>query len=201
VKKHIETNKAIKLYNSGYSTRKVAKELECSQTAVREWLKKAGIKSRKMGDYKHTEKQTLATRENLNKGIMAHIGRPLTKKHKQKISISEKGKPKRGKNYKGGRHLRPDGYVNLLYPEHPRARNYYVLEHIVIWERTYNKTLPEGYLIHHINGIRSDNRPENLMAVTKKQHHNLYQVYQKRIRELELEIARLKQFNLFPGMP
>ena len=48
-------------------------------------------------------------------------------------------------------------------PEHPRANSSgYVLEHIVSYEKAFGVTVPLGWTIHHKNGNRSDNAPENL---------------------------------------
>lgn len=80
------------------------------------------------------------------------------------------------------------GYILILKKGHPRADPLgYVREHLLVWEQTHNKTLPKGWIIHHINGIRDDNRPENLMAVSrsKHEHRTLVKVLQARIRELE----------------
>lgn len=41
-----------------------------------------------------------------------------------------------------------------------------LLAHRVIWEMHYG-SIPEGYEIDHMNGIRSDNRIENLRLVTR----------------------------------
>lgn len=35
-------------------------------------------------------------------------------------------------------------------------------EHVLVAESTLGVKLPEGGSVHHRNGIRSDNRPENL---------------------------------------
>ena len=42
--------------------------------------------------------------------------------------------------------------------------------HRLIWENHYNKPVPEGYVIHHINGIRTDNRIQNLQCVPRSIH-------------------------------
>jgi len=89
-------------------------------------------------------------------------------------------------------------YVGNYCPEHPRADSCgRVLEHILVWERYHNRSLPTNFIIHHINGIRIDNRPENLLAMGKSKHHTNIEPYRKRIRELEIENQRLRQQNLF----
>lgn len=90
------------------------------------------------------------------------------------------------------------GYVYVYNPEYHRAnKNGYVSEHILNWEKAYQRKIPKGYLVHHLNGIKDDNRPENLIIMRKGEHTNQTEPYKKRIRELELEIAQLKQLNLF----
>lgn len=108
----------------------------------------------------------------------------------------EKSGFKRGKehiSWKGGRVKHKNrGYVWIYAPNHPRAKNSrYVLEHILIWEKANGKPLPKDYVIHHLNGVRDDNRIENLFACPRKRHirqfPNTYiRMLQKRIRELEM---------------
>ncbi|MCK5236307.1 MAG: HNH endonuclease [Deltaproteobacteria bacterium] len=89
-------------------------------------------------------------------------------------------------SWKGGRHKRA-GYVFLYRPDHPRANGSYVREHILVWEETQGRSLPKGWVVHHLNGMRSDNRPKNLLGMPYKKHHAalLQQAMQKRIQELE----------------
>jgi len=119
------------------------------------------------------------------------------------ISVSrrmkELGIPSRettGRNngaYKGGRTVSPDGYIYIRLPEHPRAKsNGYVAEHILVWEQTHHRTLPAGWVVHHLNGVKSDNRPENLVARPRGQHISQVAPYRKRIRQLEVENEVLK---------
>jgi len=65
-------------------------------------------------------------------------------------------------NWRGGRIIR-DGYVRVLNHGHPRAdTNGYVLEHILVMEEMIDRELLPGETVHHINGVESDNAPDNL---------------------------------------
>lgn len=99
--------------------------------------------------------------------------------------------------WKGGRYLNTAGYVMLYMPTYPRAgSNGYVREHIKVWEDTHG-TLQENMTVHHLNGIRTDNRPENLSVLPRHNHksfHLVHLLYQ-RIRELEKELNKPSAFR------
>lgn len=76
-------------------------------------------------------------------------------------------------NWRGGRHGGTDGYVRVLVPEHPRAHNGYVLEHLLVAERALGHFLPRTADVHHCNEVRSDNRPENLVICEDRTYHRL----------------------------
>lgn len=74
----------------------------------------------------------------------------------------------RGENsphWKGGRRQSGQGYVEVYSPDHPSVqgtKRMYVREHRLVMEQKLGRLLERWEEVHHINGIRNDNRPENL---------------------------------------
>lgn len=63
------------------------------------------------------------------------------------------------------------GYVRIYMPSHPRADRFgRIFEHIVVWERANRMLVPDGYVVHHKNGIKNDNRAENLELMRRSEH-------------------------------
>lgn len=73
----------------------------------------------------------------------------------------------RGKNnpyWKGGIYKERD-YVLIYNPTHPFCnKKGYVREHRLIVEKQIGRYLHKWEITHHINKIKDDNRPQNLMA-------------------------------------
>ena len=52
--------------------------------------------------------------------------------------------------------------------------NNYTALHREVYEK-YHGRIPEGYVIHHLDGNKTNNTPENLIALTKNDHTRLHQ--------------------------
>ena len=63
-------------------------------------------------------------------------------------------------------------------------------EHRYVYQRIIGE-IPKGYIIHHVNGRKGDNRIENLRAMPKSAHNGKEHIaiLQARIRELEKLIS------------
>jgi len=78
--------------------------------------------------------------------------------------------------WKGGRY-QTQGYVVVYCPKHPRAKNKkrpYLFEHILVAEKKIGRYLKKSEVVHHINGIKNDNKPENLIVVTRAKHMRIH---------------------------
>lgn len=83
--------------------------------------------------------------------------------------------------WNGGRTVDEFGYVMVRKPDHPRASKCggYVPEHILVAEKKLERYLASDEVVHHINGKKGDNRPENLMVMTKSEHTRLHWLIRK----------------------
>lgn len=95
---------------------------------------------------------------------------PFIKGHHAKHNqLSERG-PNHPR-WKGGRWKHKSGYIYVYMPDHPDANaDSYVLEHHWVAEQTIGRRISPGEHVHHQNHQRDDNRPENLMVMTKAEH-------------------------------
>ena len=84
---------------------------------------------------------------------------------------------------KGGRtHI--SGYIFVRCLDHPKAtKGGYVAEHVLVAEAILGKYLPNKAVIHHVNGIRTDNKPSNLVICQDNNYHFLLHNRQNKLRK------------------
>jgi len=76
--------------------------------------------------------------------------------------------------WKGGRSVASNGYVLVKANGHRLADvRGYAYEHRLVAEAKLGRELKPGEQVHHINGNRQDNRPENLEVVASQAEHRL----------------------------
>jgi len=80
------------------------------------------------------------------------------------------------------------GYIYILKHEHPNAnpKGYIKRARLVLEEKLGRYLLPSEHS-HHINGIKDDDRPENLMALSNSEHGKLNPVIIRRSSTLTTE--------------
>jgi len=216
----LERSKIEELYNSGLSVAKVAKVCNCSLSVIRERMKEFGIPARKPTEQPHRHERKINIDKNKLKEL--YVDRQLTSIEVAKIlgltkatvqkrlkeyglmrtqhdafAISKRiGKRKYSSPIIGQIRMAGRGYVKTYAPQHYKAdKAGYIYEHLFVWEEYHHKKLPEGYIIHHLNGIKDDNRPENLAAMPRTEHAKIHhdEPYKKRIRQLEIENRQLRR--------
>lgn len=81
-----------------------------------------------------------------------------------------RGRPgERNANWSGGRRVRQDGYVAInIGPDTE------VLEHRFLMEQHLGRRLADDEVVHHINGVKTDNRLSNLQVMSQLEHIRLH---------------------------
>lgn len=95
-------------------------------------------------------------------GTLRRFPRPFVQGHQFRGALNV--------NWKGGKRC-SNGYCLILNPTHPNAdKKGYVREHVLVMSTVLQRKIEPFEVVHHINGITNDNRPENLAIMTRPAH-------------------------------
>ena len=79
------------------------------------------------------------------------------------------------------------GYEVTYCPDHPRAWSTgYIYTHILIAEIKINRLLRDGEVVHHKNGIRTDNSIENIDITNQSRH------FKEHLKDITTKMVKLK---------
>jgi hypothetical protein len=130
------------------------------------------------------------------------LGKHHSKETKEKISQGQKWRiGDKHNSWKGGKSQLKSGYIIIwISPDSPfismtKCNGNNIPEHRLVMAQHLGRCLESWEIIHHINGIRNDNRIENLILIDGRKHsgfHRQMTLLLKRIRELEKENKKLK---------
>lgn len=133
----------------------IAKEINVSTSVVRTNLVRYNI------DRRNTKESIDLVRYKLGKHMLGKK-RHFSDKTKENMKLAA---IKRGEKYAKGITLKPSGYYEIT-----RGVNKYRRLHVVLMEEFLNRKLLPNEVVHHVNGIKTDNRIENLQVMTVEEH-------------------------------
>lgn len=85
-----------------------------------------------------------------------------------KIKMGKNRKKEKHPNWSGGKWKTKMGYIKILTPKG------YIFEHRVVMEKFLGRLLYKQEMVHHINGVKDDNRIENLKLFKNYKEHSAF---------------------------
>lgn len=182
-----KTDRVVALFAELKSTRLVADRIGISVNTVHHHLKLRGLKSPRLGcrtfPNAACERNAQAVLQMCQDGwSLTQIGKVVgTRGGEVKKFLRRQGVTKEFQAYAEGekhhfwkgRLIDKDGYVLIHCKGHPLARkhSHYIFEHRLVMEQSLGRFLLPTEVIHHRNGDKKDNRPENLQVFQSNGEH------------------------------
>jgi len=96
-------------------------------------------------------------------------------KYLESYGIQRRSRNEKSSCFTGGRNICSNGYVEIIVPGHPATNTKgYVYEHRVVAEKKLGRYLLPGEVVHHIDGNKTNNAPENLIVLSNEDHSKLH---------------------------
>jgi len=90
--------------------------------------------------------------------------------------------------WNGGKTIDSNGYKKIRI-----SKNKYKHEHIIIAEKIIGRGMFKNEVVHHKNGIITDNRPENLKVMINKDHSRFHNTGKKRTEEVKEKLKKIRK--------
>lgn len=218
---HIEQKWLHEQYSiKGRSVRELADEVGCSIHNIKKWLKVWGLKReceihytswnkglsketneklRRLSESRRGEGNPMFGRDAWNKGLTAETNETMAKivecmknrivseETREKLRQAKLGKcGEESCHWKGGpEHLGKNGYKT----------NYKGYIHRQTVEKIIGRELLRGEHVHHLDGNRTNNTPENLIVLSPSSHSKLHHWMKDRIHEAPFQKLWLLAHN------
>ena len=159
----------------------IANEVGCDKSTVNFYIMKENIEKRNNSESHKKENLRIET---LKKMSESGKNRPsITEKTRKKLSESHLGA--RAYNFKY-RVKDKDNYILIYSPNHPHKIQNKVRESRLVVEAQIRHYLDPKWVVHHINGIRDDNRIENLMCFINQSAHQRFHGNPNNVKDNEI---------------
>lgn len=143
----------------------IARELNVTQFVVNYWVRRHGL---------HDHDVSRVVKAGLKK------------------SFPDGRKGEKSSNWQGGRYVIKSGYVRIYAPDHPDAKNGSVFEHRLVMEQKLGRYLERNEIVHHIDGNKQNNHPDNLELKTNGEHITDHWLAGHEVDKLRKQLIELK---------
>lgn len=109
---------------------------------------------------------------------------------------SMRGKPNCRRMPLGSKRTRQDGYIEVKVAETGSYAKDWQLEHRAIMANYQGRELKPNETVHHLNGVKSDNRIENFELLSNPDHVLIHPTPRKRVQIICQECG--KEFETWP---